>query len=57
MEDLLHGLLRASPTPVGPIADAGVRWQVRGWFTSTVAGGDSNTECFAWAQALALETA
>jgi 23S rRNA (cytidine1920-2'-O)/16S rRNA (cytidine1409-2'-O)-methyltransferase len=38
-------------------ACAGVRWQVRDYFASPVAGGDGNPEFFVWAQSLALEKA
>lgn len=38
-------------------ACAAVRWAVRGYFASPVAGGDGNTEFFVWAQARALEGA
>ena len=36
-------------------ACAGVGWRLRDWFASAVAGGDGNTECFAWAEAQAQE--
>ena len=36
-------------------ACAGVGWRLRDWFASAVAGGDGNTECFAWAEAPAQE--
>jgi len=36
-------------------ACAGVGWEMRGWFASPVAGGDGNTESFAWARSRAPE--
>jgi 23S rRNA (cytidine1920-2'-O)/16S rRNA (cytidine1409-2'-O)-methyltransferase len=38
-------------------ACAGVRWRVRDYFASPVAGGDGNAEFFAWAQSQAVEEA
>jgi 23S rRNA (cytidine1920-2'-O)/16S rRNA (cytidine1409-2'-O)-methyltransferase len=38
-------------------ACAALRWTVRDYFASTIAGGDGNTEFFVWAQSAKVEKA